>query len=92
MFRLFILSLKLVLDVILNDAHANTNSSLVTQVLVHQVLEKRLVQRMQPSKMREPWFLKILMNWETQSKECIGLASKKYISFHIKLLVRDTDY
>ena len=35
-------------DVILNDTHANINFSLVTLVLVHQVLEKRLVQRMQP--------------------------------------------
>ena len=53
---------KIIIDVILNDAHAITNSSLVTPVLVHQVLEKRLVRRMQPSKMREQWFLKISMS------------------------------
>ena len=62
---------KIIIDVILNDAHAITNSSLVTPVLVHQVLEKRLVRRMQPSKMREQWFLKILMSWETQLKAYI---------------------
>ena len=68
MFRQLISSLtnhlqnKIIIDVILNDAHAITNSSLVTPVLVHQVLEKRLVRRMQPSKMREQWFLKILMS------------------------------
>ena len=58
-------------NAILNDNHANINSSLVTLVLVHPVLEKRLVQRMQPSKMPEPWFLKTLMSWETLSKEYI---------------------
>ena len=61
----------IILDVILNDAHANTHYSLVTQVRVPQVLEKRLVQRMQPLKKREQWFLKILMSWETQLKAYI---------------------
>ena len=65
------LIIEIIRDAILNDNHANINSSLVTLVLVHPVLEKRLVQRMQPSKMPEPWFLKILMSWETQSKEYI---------------------